>query len=158
MEKANNIEDFVRGVADGLGIGCSVRYDLKTLSYGEVYQYQLDEYGEYVDMDELPNDIEDELKDWELDVVKYLREIRDLPDEIEPPRTWKQIDWMADFANERSKDPRFVKDVQRAIDSRHPFGAFKDVMADYGLLEDWYQDCGECYQDCVRSEIDLDEL
>lgn len=144
-------------VADGLSIGCIVRYDLKSLSYGEVHQYQLDEYGEYLDMAELSEDIE-ELHDWEMDEVKYLREIFDLPDEIEPPRTWKQIDWMVDFANERSKGLRFVKEVQRAIDSRHPFGAFKDVMADYGLLEDWYKYHDECYKDYVRSELDLDEL
>lgn len=158
MDKAKNIEEFVKLVADGLSIGCTVRYDLKSLSYGEVHQYQLDEYGEYLDMAELSEDIEEELRDWEIDEVKYLREIFDLPDEIEPPRTWKQIDWMVDFANERSKGPRFVKEVQRAIDSRHPFGAFKDVIADYGLLEDWYQYRDECYRDYVRSEIDLDEL
>ena len=154
MDKAKNIEEFVKLVADGLSIGCTIRYDLKSLSYGEVHQHQLAEYEEYLDMAELSEDIEEVLLDWEIDEVKYLREIFDLPDEIEPPRTRKQIDWMADFANERSKGPLFVKDVQRAIDSRHPFGAFKDVMADYGLLEDWYQYRDECYRDYVRSELE----
>lgn len=158
MEKAKNIEEFVKWVADGLSIGSTVRYDLKSLSYGEVHQHQIDEYGEYLDMAELSEDIEETLCDWEIDVVKHLREIFDLPDKIEPPRTWKQIDWMADFANERSKGPRFIKDVQRAIDSRHPFSAFKDVMAYYRLLEDWYQYRDECYRDYVRSELDLNEL
>lgn len=153
MDKAKNIEEFVNGIADGLSMGCCVRYDLNSLEYGELHQMQLEEYGEYVDMEELPEDIEDELHDWEIDEVKYLREVCALPHGIEPPRTWTQIDWMGDFANGQSNGPRFVRDVQRAINSRHPFGAFKNAMAHYGLLEDWYQYSDECYRGYVRREL-----
>lgn len=73
MYTAKNIEEFVKGIADELSLGCSVRYDLKTFSYGGVHQNQLYEYGDYLDMAELPDDIEDELQDWEIDHVKYLR-------------------------------------------------------------------------------------
>lgn len=120
-----------------------------------MHQTQLEEYGDYVDMAEMPDDIGDELLDWEVDEVKYLREVCRLPDEIEPPRTWTQIDWMADFANGESKGPKFVKDVQWAINSRHPFVAFKNVMANYGLLNDWYEYRDERNRDYVRLELGL---
>lgn len=153
MEKAKNFDEFARGIADGIGMGCRVRYDSGSLQYGEMLQLHLDEYGDYVDMEELPENIGDELKDWEIDEVKYLRAILELPNEIEPPRSRTQFDWMVDFANAHSKGPRFVKDVQWAIDSRHPFSAFKNVMADYELLNDWYQYRDECCLDYVRQEL-----
>lgn len=108
-----------------------------------------------IDMAEFPDDIEDELLDWEIDEVMRIREICDLPDAIDPPGTGEQIDWMVDFAN-RSSGTKFVRDIQYAIDSRHPFGAFKDVMAYYGLLNDWYQYRDTCYMDYVRRELGLE--
>ena len=45
-------------------------------------------------MDELPDNLEDELRDWEIEEVKYLRTVWDLPHEINPPRTWQQVEWM----------------------------------------------------------------
>lgn len=153
MDKANDIEDLVRQIAESLSIGERVRYDLKTLSYGNFNELNIEEYGEYLDMEELPDDIEDELHDWQLDYVRYLRDVMDLPDFIDPPRTGVQLEWMADFANEQSSDSRYIRNVQRALDSRHPFGAFKDVMADHGLLENWYRYREECYKDYVRREL-----
>lgn len=73
MDKAKNIDEFVHRVAESLGMGQSVRYDLDNLTYGELNQLSLDEYGEYLDMEELPDNLEDELHDWEIDIVKYLR-------------------------------------------------------------------------------------
>lgn len=156
MDKAKNIDEFVHRVAESLGMGQSVRYDLDNLTYGELNQLSLDEYGEYLDMEELPDNLEDELHDWEIDIVKYLRWALDLPDEIDPPRTWQQLEWMTDFANEQSLGNRFIRDVQRALDCRHPFGAFKDVMYDYGLIDDWYRYRDDCYHTYVRHELDLD--
>lgn len=156
MEKAQNIEGLIKEIADGISIGCCVRYNPKSLEYGELYQPQLYEYGEYIDMKEFPDDVEDELQDWEIEEVMHLREICDLPYAINPPRTGEQIEWMVDFANDRSSGTRFIKDVQRAIDSRHPFGAFNNVMAYYGLLNDWYQHRDVCYMDYVRRELCLE--
>lgn len=102
------------------------------------------------------NNIEDELRDWEIGVVMYLREVCELPHKIEPPRTGEQIDCMVDFANNRIFDTKFIKDVQRAIDSRHPFGAFKLVVAHYGLLNDWYRYRDVRYMDYVRHELGLE--
>ena len=102
MDKAKDIDEFVQKLAEPLSIGQTVRYDMDNLTYGEVHQLQMDEYWEYVEMDELPDNLEDELKDWEIDEVKYIREVLKLPDEIDPPRTWLQLEWMADFANEQS--------------------------------------------------------
>lgn len=156
MDKAKDIEEFIKGIADGISIGCCVRYDFASLEYGELHQHQLEEYGEYVDMKNLSNDIEDELRDWEIGVVMYLREVCELSHEIEPPRTGEQIDWMVDFANNRISDAKFIKDMQRPIDSRHPFGAFKQVVAYYGLLNDWYQYLDVRYMDYVRHELGLE--
>lgn len=138
MDKAKDIDEFVQRLAEPLSIGQCVRYDIDNLTYGEVHQMQMDEYWEYVEVDQLPDNLGDELKDWEIDEVKYIRDVMDLPDEIDPPRTWEQLGWMADFANEQSLGNRFIRDVQRALDCRHPFGAFKDVMYDHGLLDEWY--------------------
>lgn len=155
METAKDKEDLVRQIADLLSMGETVRYDLKTLSYGELNQMNLDEYSEYLKKEELPEDIEEELRDWEIDVVKYLRDVLDLPHLIEPPRHWEQFEWMADFANEQSSDRRYIRDVQSALDSRHPFGAFKDVMADYGLLDKWYHYREDCYKSFVKNELGI---
>lgn len=157
MEQAKDIEEFVRMIAQGIEQGVCVRYDIETLAYGEVHQYQLDEYDEYVEMEELPDDLDEELHDWEIDLVKYLRDTLDLPDEIDPPRTREQFEWMADFANEQSVGGRFIRDVQRALDSRHPFGTYKDVMYDYGLIDNWYRYREECCRHYVRRELGLDE-
>lgn len=53
MDKAKDIEEFIKGIADGISIGGCVRYNLASLEYGELHQHQLEEYGEYVDMDEI---------------------------------------------------------------------------------------------------------
>lgn len=155
MDKAKDIDDFVQKLAETLSMGQTVRYDLDNLTYGELNQMNLDEYSEYLEMEELPDNLEDELHDWEIDLVGYLRWALDLPDEMDPPRTWKQLEWMVDFANEQSLGDRFARDVQRALDSRHPFGAFKDVMYDYGLIDDWYCYREGCYRTYVRHELGL---
>ena len=87
--------------------------------------------------------------------MKYIREVLELPDEIDPPRTWEQLEWMADFANEQSLDNRFIRDVQKSLECRHPFGASKDVMYDYDLLDEWYGYSEECYRAYVRHELGL---
>ena len=155
MNRAKDIDEFVREVADLLSIGESVRYDLDDLSYGNLNQMQMDEYWEYLEMEELPDNLEDELHDWEMDVVKYLRWTLGLPGRLAPPRTREQMEWMADFANERSLGDRFIRDVQRALDCRHPFGAFKDVMYDYGLINNWYSYREDCYRAYVRHELGI---
>lgn len=155
MDKAKDIDEFVQRLTEPLSMGQTVRYDMDSLAYGEVHQMQMDEYWEYVDMDELPDNLEDELKDWEIDEVKYIRAVLDLPDEIDPPRTWAQLEWMADFANGQSLGDRFIRDVQRTLESRHPFGAFKNVICYYGLLDDWYRYLNDCYRSYVRNELNL---
>ena len=155
MDKAKDIDELVQRLAESLEIGERVRYDLDNLTYGDLNQMSLDEYSEYLDMEELPDNLEDELHDWEIDLVKYLRWALDLPHEIDPPMTWVQLEWMAEFANEQSLGDRFIRDVQRALDSRHPFGAFKDVMYDYGLIDDWYRYRDECYRTYVRHELGI---
>lgn len=153
MDKAKDIDVFVQKLAEWLSMGESIRYDLDNLIYGEVHQMQMDEYWEYVEMDELPDNLEDELRDWEIDEIKYIRDVLELPDEIDPPRTWLQLEWMADFANDQTLGNSYIKDVRRALDSRHPFGAFKDVMYDYNLLDDWYRYREDCYRAYVRHEL-----
>ena len=155
MDKAKDIDEFVRKLAEPLSTGQSVRYDMDNLTYGEVHQMQMDEYWEYVEVDQLPDNLGDELKDWEIEEVKYIREVLELSDEIDPPKTWEQLEWMADFANDQSLGDKFIRDVQRALDSRHPFGSFKDVMYDYGLLDKWYSYREECYHAYVRHELGL---
>ncbi|MDE7419925.1 MAG: hypothetical protein K2N35_06930 [Muribaculaceae bacterium] len=155
MDKAKDIDEFVQKLAESLSMGQTVRYDMDNLTYGEVHQMQMDEYREYVDMEELPDNLEYELKDWEIEEVKYIKAVQDLPEEIDPPRTWEQLEWMSDFANEQSLGNRFIRDVQRALDCRHPFGAFKDVMYDYDLIDAWYRYRENCYCAYVRHELGL---
>ena len=153
MDKAKDIDELVQRLAESLSIGQSVRFDMDNLTYGEVHQMQMDEYREYVEMDELTNNLEDGLRDWEIEEVKYLRTVWDLPHEINLPRTWQQVEWMVKFANEQTLGNRFNRDVQRALNCRHPFGTFKDVMYDYGLIDDWYRYRDDCYQNYVCHEL-----
>ncbi len=153
MDRAKNVEELVKEIADLLSIGERVSYNLNSLEFADLNQMNLDEYDEYLDMEELPEDIEEELQDWQIELVKYLRWALELPNVIDPPRTWEQLEWMADFANEQPTNSRFIRDVQRALDSRHPFSAFKNVMDYYNLLNEWYSYRDECYLDYVREEI-----
>ena len=155
MDKAKDIDEFVQKLAESLSMGQTVRYDMDNLTYGEVHQMQMDEYREYVDMEELPDNLDDELKDWEIEELKYIKAVQDLPEEIDPPRTWEQLECMSDFANEQSLGNRFIRDVQRALDCCHPFGAFKDVMYDYGLIDAWYRYRENYYCAYVRHELGL---
>lgn len=87
--------------------------------------------------------------------MKYLRDALELPDLIEPPKHREQFGWMVDFANAQSSDRGYIRDVQRALDSRHPFSAFKNVMSYYGLLKDWYEYRDDCYKEYVRRELGI---
>lgn len=153
MDKAKNIEELAGAIADRIGCGCTVRYNPATLEYGDYMPDMLDEYGDYIDMKVLPDDIGDRLIGWQIEAVKSLRETLALPEEIGPPRTRAQFGWMADFANDRRMGPRFAAAAQRALDSRHPFGAFRRVMAVYGLLDDWNAYRSACYEAYVRHEM-----
>lgn len=153
MDKAKNVEELVNEIADLLSIGERVAYDLDNLSFADLNQMNIDEYDEYLDMEELPDDLEEELHDWQIELIKYLRWALELPHVIDPPSTREQLEWMADFANEQPTNSRFIRSVQRALYNRHPFGAFKDVMYDYDLLDKWYGYRNECYRDYVRQEI-----
>lgn len=67
IDKANDIEDLIWQIADLLSIGNRVKYDLKNLYYGGLIETILDEYSDYFEMEELPEDIDQELLDWELE-------------------------------------------------------------------------------------------
>lgn len=158
MDKAKDIDEFVQRLAETLSMGQTVRYDLDNLTYGEVREMESAVHNEYVEMEELPDNLEDELSDWEIEEVKYLRAVGDLPNSIDPPRTWEQLEWMADFANEHTLGNSFIQDVQMALDCRHPFGAFKDVMYDYSLIDAWHRYREGCYLAYVRHELGLGRI
>ncbi len=156
MEKAKTIEELVKVIVENVGSGQSVRYDLKTLSYGVVLDLMDIGGWEYLEMKELPDNLEEELQDWELETIIEQRSILALPDEIDPPRSWLQFEWMRNFADENSTGKKFDRDVERALKSRHPFGAYKDALWQHGLLDDWYKYRDECCEKYVREELGLD--
>ncbi len=103
MEKAKDLEQLVKVLAENVGMGQSVRYELDTLAYGVLIDF-LDISGEeYVYMSELTDNLEEKLKDWQLELIMNQREALTLPNEINPPRTGVQFEWMRDFANRSSK-------------------------------------------------------
>ncbi len=156
MEKAKDLEQLVKVLAENVGMGQSVRYELDTLAYGVLIDF-LDISGEeYVYMSELPDNLEEELKDWELELIMNQREALTLPNEINPPRTGVQFEWMRDFAKENSTGKKFDRDVEWALRNRHPFGAYKDVVYNHGMIDDWYKYRYKCCEKYVREELELD--
>ncbi len=155
MDKIDELAKFILEIADNLSMGFRVRYNLETLECGYISETRLDEYREYLDMDELPDDIEEELPEWQVEELKDIIRTLGLPDCIDPPRTGQQLDWMVDFANENMQGNAFCRDVQRALDSRHPFGAYKNVMTHYGLIKKWYEYRDNKYNEYVIRELGI---
>ncbi len=160
MEIAKDINQFIRAVSESLLMGQVVHYDLQTLSYSDAND-NLCEYEEYLDMDndEFEKALSEELNGWQGDWVKEIREASSMPDSIEAPPSWQQIDWMKDFINIRLDDRKFINDATNALNYRHPFQAFKEVLHRYNLEEDWYayqaERCEQYVADAISPDTQL---
>lgn len=151
MDKAKDIEEFIKGIAEYLSMGEKVRFDHANLQYGVVSQAELDEYGHFLD----PKDEYDldDLAGWEKDVVEDIEKILELPDSVDPPMNGMKIDRMVDFINQVPRDLSLVRDVERALHGRHPFQDFKAVMRRWRMEKEWYVYRDACYEDYTRHEL-----
>lgn len=127
METAKDIDDLAAKIAEELQVCDKVYYDPQALSYNSVTQDWLWEYGDYLDMDDesFANLPEDELKDWERELIMATREALDLPEWISKPESIFSFKWMEEFTDNHRENERFFKDALYALRNRRPFAGFR---------------------------------
>lgn len=154
MEKAKDIQEFVTAIAQSLLSGETVYYDMNTLSYAGLSDMSY-EYDDYINMEdeEFEKVGKKDLRDWQFELVKYIREALALPKHIETPPSRIQYEWMTDFTNNNVDNKRFIQAATNALNAKHPFSQFKDVLYQYNLENDWYT-----YQEDVCKQYISDEL
>lgn len=156
MEKFDNIEDFVKGMAEELLTGSRVYYDLDKLRYSAVFIDWIHEYGEYIDLED--DEFEKIAKDTHDDMIDLVREIRDaimLPDNIEAPFSSVTFRWREDFVEVHRDNARFVNRAVRALSGKHPFRSFKMAVYDHDLKKEWFAFELDRMKEYVRHELGI---
>ena len=154
LEKAKDREDFIKKVADELDSGFMVYFNLETLEYGAILSKWIEEYDEYLDLKE--EYFKQEIKEWDAedkDMAGYIYETMKLPNRIEPPESYIQFEWMVDFTEEHTSNRKFFQYAEKALNRKHPFRGFKDVLYYNGLEQEWYAYKDMRMQNWVRNEL-----
>lgn len=154
LEKAVDREDFIRKVADELDGGFIVYFNLETLEYCTSREEWNQEYGDYLDLSEeyFKQEIKG-LHSEDKDMVESIYEAMKLPDCLEPPESYIQFQWMVDFTEEHASNRKFFQYAEKALNRKHPFRGFKDVLY-YNVLEkEWYAYKDMRMQNWVRNEL-----
>lgn len=156
MEKPNNIEDFVKGVAEELLTGSRVYYDLDKLIYSAVFIDLIHEYGEYIDLED--DEFEKVAEDSHDDMIDLVREIRNaimFPDNIEAPFSSVTFRWREDFVEAHRDNARFVNRAVRALSGKYPFRSFKMAVYDHDLKKEWFAFELDRMKEYVRHELGI---
>lgn len=158
MEKYNDINEFVKKIADSLLAGFIVYYDIESLRFGDVSESWFDEYDDYIDADKSEFDTigPRKLQEWEKSLIKVVQETITLPAQIETPPSWQQFRWREEFLDELPGNARFKSSAARALSGRHPFRAFKDELNYYRIDKQWFQYEFERMEAYVRHELNID--
>ncbi len=156
MEEFDNIEDFVKGMAEELLTGSRVYYDLDKLRYSAVFIDWIHEYGEYIDLED--DEFEKVAKDSHDDMIDLVREIRDaimLSDNIEAPFSSVTFRWREDFVEVHRDNARFLPRAVRALSGKHPFRSFKMAVYDHDLKKEWFAFELDRMKEYVRHELGI---
>lgn len=159
LEKATDLEDFIRKVADELDAGFIVYYDIETLEYGTTMQEWIEEYGDVLDLNE--EAFREETEDWsqeDKNLAESIYEAMNLPDRIEAPGSHIQFNWMVDFTEAHASNRKFFQYAERALTRRHPFSGFKNNLYYHGLEKEWYDYKAMRMQNWVRHELPLHKI
>jgi hypothetical protein len=98
---------------------------------------------------------DDDLLDWEVEIVHRLREVLESPAWLELPRRDAREDHrtMEQFSLERCQG-RVREELLSAIQGRGAFGRFKDAIHRRGLQEAWYAFRREALSEDVKSWLE----
>jgi hypothetical protein len=100
---------------------------------GEIYGGTEDQIAKAEESDD------DELLDWEVEMIHRLREVLESHDWLELPRRDSHEDYriMERFCHERCEG-RLQEELLSAITGRGAFGRFKEVIHRRGIQEAWF--------------------
>jgi hypothetical protein len=100
---------------------------------GELYGGTADQLAKAEESDD------QDLLDWEVEIIHRLREILESSDWLELPRRDTHADYrlMEQFCLERC-DGRFQEELWSALSGRGAFRRFKDLIHQHGIHEAWY--------------------
>lgn len=157
METITDIDKFVKNVAETLLGGMIVYYDLDKMIYEKISRDWLDEYGEFLDTDEEPERNGGfELQDWEVELIKDVRQAEKLPDSIEAPPSWIPFKWREQFVEDHRDNLPFAKTADKALYGKHPFQAFKYALHNHELISEWYPYEIKKMEEYVRDEMGIE--
>lgn len=102
---------------------------------------------------------DDELLDWEVEIIQRLREVLDSPDWLELPRRHSHEDYrvMERFCLERCADS-LQEELLTAIQGRGAFGRFKDAIHRRGIDEAWYAFRREALTEEAKAWLEAHEI
>ncbi len=113
---------------------------------GEVRRYHLSAFGGDAEDDELTEDEADE----GLAAGHLVR--------IEPIESSVEYDWMAEFAASVA-NARLRDHLERALDGRHPFGRFKDVLTEHPAeRERWFRFHDDRVREAMREWLEDNDI
>lgn len=157
METITDIDKFVKDVSETLLGGMIVYYDLDKMKYEKISRNWLDEYGEFLDSDDEPKrDYGFELQDWEVELIKDVRQAENLPDSIEAPPSWVQFKWRERFVEDHRDNLPFAKAAAKALYGKHPFHAFKSALYNHEIISEWYPYEIKKMEEYVRDEMGIE--
>lgn len=139
MEKAKDLKEFVAQIVAHISFGNIIYCDVDNLTYSWTTDAILIDYREYFEMtdEELEKELAD-VDEMERNVIRDLVESTKLPDCVQPPYSSVSYNWMIDFANENITNSQEINAVRRALNGRQPFYAFRQVLKQYGHIDQWY--------------------
>ncbi len=156
MEKAKNVDEFVRLVADVLLAGYRVYCDPDELTYYYITPDEVSDYIDYIEMDD--DEFEEEIEGMNDSDVQELREMRDgvwLPKRLDTPDSNIQFTWMEEFAESEVESIRVANEILHVLSGRRPFACFRQVVGYHNLEKMWYAYRDGCCQEYVREELGI---
>jgi len=146
----------LKDVVDALDMTDDMNHYFLNRETGELFSINEDETE--LDLTD-PDFCEDDLPDWQRELVPNLREIYETDRWIALPNSFDIHAWsiMADFANSRGRSAQRTQ-LLEAIHGGGAFRRFKDAAARLALLEDWYTFRDAALTQIARDWLDANEL
>lgn len=89
---------------------------------------------------------------WEEQTVQLKKEAKDFK-EIEKPASTASFEIMEDFVATMVSDALFKKELENILNSKKPFGHFKQCIENSNLRDDWFQFKNNWFRNWVQKQI-----
>lgn len=141
----------LKDVVDALDMTDDMQHYLLNRETGELFPINEDETE--LDVTD-PDFCEDDLPDWQRELVPKLREIDETDRWIALPDSFEFDEWsiMADFANSRGRSDHRTQ-LHEAIHGGGAFRRFKAAVGRLAILDEWYT-----FRDAALTQIARDWL